>query len=74
MRDIIKCNDLCYERDVRLRQKLHRRRIAKMAPTSKSNARSQMDFTRPVSLDMAHIQKKTSTRWKEDEEYARIEM
>lgn len=73
MRDIVKCNTLCYERDVRIRQKLHKRRIAKMAPTSKSNAKNTMDFTRPRSLDMQHIQRKTSTRWKEDEEYARIE-
>lgn len=73
MRDIVHCNSVCYRREIERKKQLHARRIAHMAPTSKTNSKSQMDCSRPRTLDMKHIKRKSNTRFREDEEFARIE-
>ena len=53
----LKCgNKLCMQRDVENRQRIHRHKMANMRPTSRSNARKNLDNNRPqrqLHLEMA---------------------
>ena len=51
-------NRLVYAREVEAQQRLHRHRLATMRPTSHTNSKSQLDMTRPETMDLVHLKLK----------------
>ena len=64
-------NKLCYARDVENRQRQHRFKMATMRPTSRSNARKNLDNNRPPR--QLHLEMGLKKRQLENEQYDRIE-
>jgi hypothetical protein len=64
-------NKLCYQRDIEIRQRIHRQKLATMRPTSKSNSRGALDNTMPQRH--RHLELKLKKRQLDDENYTKIE-
>jgi hypothetical protein len=64
-------NRLCYNRDVRRKQKIHKQRLRTMTSTNKSNAKAAMDNTAPVRY--RHLELNLKRQQLNAERYGRIE-
>ena len=73
-RGLKSCNRVCYERDVLQSQRIHRRKIAAMKPTSSHPWKAtHMDYNQPKTMGMSHLKAKSNAKWRREEELARIE-